>query len=860
MSKKPLSFLTGILTAVLRDVNLSLPCVLFLLSLVLMFSCGKDSKSPTGEDTYTISGTITGVDDVTMTLSGGASATWTVKKSGESYSFTMATGGTYTVTPSKSGYAFTPSDKTIKNLSANLTQNFDAKLASYTLSGTVTGADSVTVTLSGGSSATWMVNKSGGTYYFNVAAFNTYTITPTKKEYVFTPQNTKVENLVADHVQNFDATPLFTISGKITGANGVTVNLSGDASSTQTVNSGGTYSFIVPKGGTYIITPSKQGYSLTPLNTKYENLADNQTQNFEANNLVPETPVVTDPGLIASYDSLYMLFWKADRAKSYMIQEALNASFTNPVSVTVDSTSKSFHHIVLVPTTYYYRVMGFNGEYKSEEWSNTVDMIVYPLIPNAPKDVQGTEIHATSLTLNWKDLSDNEQGFKIEKKDNGGVYTEIADVGANTTVYSVKALLPAVSYNFRIRAYNITGNSDYTSEISILTKRTFTISGVISGASGVTVTLSGDKSETQTVNADGGTYSFSVDENGSYTVIPAKIGYVFAPVSQSITNVTANKDQDFTASKQTLTISGKVTGADGVTVTLSGDASNSLTVNNGSNYSFSVLSEGTYIVTPSKSGCYFTPPSKIFTIITSNQNQDFNFNPYSSSIKTVSITAGNFSMGQIGIAEPVHKVTLSAFEMSVYEITQGQYKLVMGSNLSYYTGDDNRPVEQVKWNDAIKYCNALSVKAGFQPCYDEKTGDCDFSKNGFRLPTESEWEYACRAGSMTTYNLGNAESDLARAGWYMGNSAETHPVGQKSPNDWGLYDMHGNVAEWCNDWLGEYTSDNQINPVGASTGTQRMCRGGSYDPGAGDCRSVARGRLFPELTNVYIGFRVVRRP
>ncbi|MDP2982027.1 MAG: SUMF1/EgtB/PvdO family nonheme iron enzyme [Candidatus Latescibacter sp.] len=255
-----------------------------LLSFVLILSCGKGSKTPTAplEDTYTISGTVTGADSVTVTLSGDASASWTVKKSGESYSFTLATGGTYTITPSKSGFAFTPSDNTIKNLSTNLTQNFDAKLASYTLSGTVTGADSVTVTLSGGSSATWMVTKSGGTYSFNVPAFGTYTVTPNKKGYVFTPQNTKVENLVANHVQNFEAIPLFALSGTVTGANVVTVTLSGDASDTQTVNSGGTYSFTVIYRGNYTVTPSKRGYVFNPPSKTFTNVTANVTQDFTA--------------------------------------------------------------------------------------------------------------------------------------------------------------------------------------------------------------------------------------------------------------------------------------------------------------------------------------------------------------------------------------------------------------------------------------------------------------------------------------------------------------------------------------------------------------------------------------------------
>lgn len=220
-----------------------------------------------------------------------------------------------------------------------------------------------------------------------------------------------------------------------------------------------------------------------------------------------------------------------------------------------------------------------------------------------------------------------------------------------------------------------------------------------------------------------------------------------------------------------------------------------------------------------------------------------------------SIPAGSFTKGRT--------ITLSTYDMSVYEITQGQYKSVIGSNPSYFTGDDNLPVEQITWFMAIKFCNALSVKAGLQQCYtNETTGECDFTKNGFRLPTEAEWEYACRAGSKTTYYLGNSENDLARAGWYVSNSSsKTHPVGQKTPNAWGLYDMLGNVWEWTNDWYGSYPAMSQANPTGPSSGSYRVDRGGCWGLNSSYSTSDKRGWLEPtgKDLNGYVGFRIVRR-
>jgi len=248
-----------------------------------------------------------------------------------------------------------------------------------------------------------------------------------------------------------------------------------------------------------------------------------------------------------------------------------------------------------------------------------------------------------------------------------------------------------------------------------------------------------------------------------------------------------------------------------------------------------------------------------------------------SGITFVTIPGGTFLMGDIqnynkyAREKPVHTVTLTSFEMSIYEVTQGQYQSVIGTNPSHDFGvGDNYPVYCVSWYDAVKFCNKLSDAAGLVRCYNESTWACDLTKNGFRLPTEAEWEYACRAGAETYFFTGNnlssdgqTSTDLDRAGWYYGNSgSKTHPTGEKEKNAFGLYDMHGNVWEWCNDWYGEryYASSPSADPTGPSTGSNRVKRGGGWGSGAKYCRSAYHIGDGPLDAYGSVGFHVVRRP
>jgi formylglycine-generating enzyme required for sulfatase activity len=233
------------------------------------------------------------------------------------------------------------------------------------------------------------------------------------------------------------------------------------------------------------------------------------------------------------------------------------------------------------------------------------------------------------------------------------------------------------------------------------------------------------------------------------------------------------------------------------------------------------------------------------------------------------LPAGGFVMGDDtgdDDEKPAHKVQVSGFHMDTREVTQQAYESLMEKNPSKSKGS-NQPVEQVDWYHAALYCNIRSLKEGLKPCYDPKTLACDFTANGYRLPTEAEWEYACRAGTQSRFSCGNDPAKLKSCAWFKANASQTpHPVGQKTPNPWGLFDMHGNVAEWCQDIYGEsyYQSKEGTDPRGPATGSKRVLRGGSWRSGEDACRVSARNSETPRFADACFGsdaygFRCVRK-
>jgi formylglycine-generating enzyme required for sulfatase activity len=392
---------------------------------------------------------------------------------------------------------------------------------------------------------------------------------------------------------------------------------------------------------------------------------------------------------------------------------------------------------------------------------------------------------------------------------------------------------------------------------------------------GKTVTFSGWSLS----GADAGNYSLSAQ--------PASVTANITAKSVTITGLSAgNKQYDGTTTATvtgTAVISGLV-GGDTVTVNAGTAVFANAMVGNGKTVTFSGWSLG-----GADAGNYSLSAQP--ASVTANIE-------LVSMIEMVQISAGTFMMGspdteagRIPDEDPQHSVTLSGFYMGKYQVTQEQYQAVMGSNPSSFTavvaGESGTPgklpVERVNWYDAIVFCNKLSMMEGLSPAY-SISGSTDpavwgavptgsdatwnsveivSGSNGYRLPTEAQWEYACRAGTATAFNNGNNDyTDTAlvgAVGWFSGNSGgKTHEVGLKAANAWGLYDMHGNVFEWCWDWYSSYSSSPTNDPTGAVTGSYRVGRGGYWGNSVQVLRSAARDNPPPSVRYGSIGFRLVR--
>jgi formylglycine-generating enzyme required for sulfatase activity len=242
-------------------------------------------------------------------------------------------------------------------------------------------------------------------------------------------------------------------------------------------------------------------------------------------------------------------------------------------------------------------------------------------------------------------------------------------------------------------------------------------------------------------------------------------------------------------------------------------------------------------------------------------------------VAMIYIAPGEFTMGSAkGDADetPAHSVRLDGFLMDKFEVTHAMFTKAELPNPSHWQDDPQKPVEQIRWRDARLYCNERSLMEGLKPCYDEsKLGlPCNPAANGYRLPTEAEWEYAARAGAKGDYPFGKA-SQLKQHAWFSGNGGKrTHRVGTRRPNGWGLHDLFGNVSEWCEDVYGPdyYRASSAANPTGPEANSldpKRVIRGGSWRASAAMCRVTFRrgektGDTDACFFTDYCGFRCVR--
>ena len=235
------------------------------------------------------------------------------------------------------------------------------------------------------------------------------------------------------------------------------------------------------------------------------------------------------------------------------------------------------------------------------------------------------------------------------------------------------------------------------------------------------------------------------------------------------------------------------------------------------------------------------------SVVPSGSNKTFTANGVSFTM--VYVEGGTFTMGatseQGSDAEsdekPLHSVTLSNYYIGETEVTQGLWEAVMGSNPSSFKGDSRLPVEKVSWEDCQRFISKLNSMTGQQ----------------FHLPTEAQWEYAARGGSRSKGYKYSGSNDIGSVAWYEDNSgSKTHVVKTKSANELGLYDMSGNVWEWCSDWYGDYSSGSQTNPTGASSGSFRVHRGGSWRSRTRSFRSAFRSRSTPSYCGCGLGLRL----
>jgi Domain of unknown function (DUF4082)/Bacterial Ig domain len=690
--------------------------------------------------THTLAGVITGpgASGATLNLSGAAVATLTSDPSGN-YSFSGLSDGTYTVTPSKTGFSFNPASQTVTISGAHsLAVNFATSQPTFVVSGTISGGTSgITVSLTGTTSAT-VATDSGGNFSFPAVPNGPYTVTPTGSGFAISPtsQNITVNGASITGI-NFAATALtYSIAGTIAGGAGATVNLTGAVSATTTADSSGNYSFAGVTNGSYKVTPAKSGLVFIPTSlgavvTGANILGANFTvpASCPCVTIWPSTimPAVVDSGDNQAievgvkfrsdsngYISGIRFYKAAANAGSHLGRLwasdgtlLATATFTNEGSSGWQQVFFNNPIAIVANKTYVASYFAPGGDYSADSGylaNSGVDTPPLHALANGIDGPNGLYLYGPNggFPVNsfnsanyWVDViyvGTYSVTGTITGTGGGGATVTLGGAASTSTTadtsgnYSFTGLTNGnytvtptnTGFVFAPTSQGVTvAGSNITVPVFAATAQTFTITGTISGAgsNGATVSLGGAATATTTTNASG-LYTFTGVTNGAYTITPSKAGFLYTPSSQAITVSGANATVNFSSAAQTFTISGTISGVggNGATVSLTGAATASTTANASGIYSFSGLRNGSYTVTPSKAGFVYTPANQAVGVNGANTTANF-----SSAVPTFTITGTISGPGGSGAAVKLTgaaTATVTANGSGVYTftgITNGSY-------------------------------------------------------------------------------------------------------------------------------------------------------------------------------------------
>ena len=640
--------------------------------------------------THSLGGVISGpgAAGAALALSGASTATITSDAFGN-FSFSGLADGTYTVTPSQSGYLFSPTSQTVTISGAhNLGVNFNSAVPTYTISGAVSGAPGITVALSGAATASVTADASGN-YSFSSLAVGTYTVTPSNVGYAVTPssQNVTISNASVSAV-NFSATATaFAISGTITGGAGATVILNGVAHLTTTADSSGNYSFPGVTGGSYTVTPALAGLVFVPTNLAAPVSGANVSG---VNFAIPQG---------CPCDTL----WQPASAPA-----VVDAGDHSSVEVGVKFQSDTAGVITGIR---FYKSAANTGVHIGNLWSSTGTLLATATFVSesssgwqqvffaTPVAITASTVYVASYFAPAGHYAGDSGFFASAGVDAPPLHALANGVSGTNGVYTYgsASAFPTSSYN----------SANYW--VDAIYEPSFTVSGTITGAvgSGTTVTLAGPFSLTATADASGN-YNFPAVTSGTYTATPASATASFTPSSQNVVVNGANVAiASFSATPNSYSITGTIsgTGGAGATVTLSGAASQTVTASTAGVYTFPNLANGSYTVTPTNSGFTFTPPSQAVTVNGANATANFG----SAALFTISGTiSGAGGAGASVVLSGASSATVTANSSGVYTfplVPNGSYTVTPNNNGFVFT-PPNQAVTVSGANATVNFSSA----------------------------------------------------------------------------------------------------------------------------------------------------------